>query len=79
MHSVHTVPTIALSAHSADDFIPDYMDDGWPSAFGQICGETVEDDCLYINSHLNSLGILNYADDISCMVQLNAGNRQGAR
>lgn len=56
-----------------------YMDDGWPKAFGQVCGKTIKDDCLYLNSHLNSLGALNYDDDISCVTQLNAGSQRGAR
>jgi len=57
----------------------DYLDDGWPSAFGQVCGETLQDDSLYLNSHLNSLGILKYGNDIECTVQLDAGKRHDAR
>ncbi|XP_060589489.1 uncharacterized protein LOC132744726 [Ruditapes philippinarum] len=67
---------VCLGVYLITDY---YMDDGWPSAFGQVCGKSVEDDCAYINSHLNSLGILHYGSDISCMVQLNAGKRRGAR
>ncbi|KAL4234115.1 Bone morphogenetic protein 1 [Mactra antiquata] len=55
------------------------MDDSWPKAFGQACGKSVEDDCLYVNSHLNSLGILNYGSNIDCTVQLDAGRRRGGR
>ncbi|XP_045194591.2 uncharacterized protein LOC123550226 [Mercenaria mercenaria] len=69
-------PSVCVGIYLISDY---YMDDGWPSAFGQVCGKSIEDDCLYVNSHLNSLGILNYDDDINCTVQLNAGNRHGAR
>lgn len=56
----------------------DYMDDGWPSAFGRVCGNSVEDDCSYINSHLNTFGYIDYDDNIHCQMQLDAGKRHGA-
>ncbi|KAH3784646.1 hypothetical protein DPMN_162609 [Dreissena polymorpha] len=55
-----------------------YMDDSWSSSFGQRCDMSIEDDSLYLNSHLNHLKIVDYSDNILCVTQLDAGKRIGA-
>ena len=59
-------------------FKTDFMDPGFPEVFGQACGDTIQDDCLWVNSHLNTFGIADYGSNKDCLLTIDAGSAPGA-
>ena len=55
------------------------MDHGFPKIFGQSCEDSIQDDCAYINSHLNTFDNIDYRGHIRCKMQLDAGDQQNSR
>ena len=55
------------------------MDHGFPKIFGQSCEDSIQDDCAYINSHLNTFDNIDYRGHIRCKMQLDAGDQQKSR
>ena len=55
------------------------MDSGHSKTFGGVCGETVMDDCLYLNSHVHNLRLSKYPRNNDCWMIADAGAMPGAR
>ena len=56
----------------------DFMDHGWPKIFGQSCNDYIQDDCVYINSHLNTFNDFDYRGHVRCKMTLDAGDQVNA-
>ena len=55
------------------------MDHGFPKIFGQSCEDSIQDDCAYINSHLNTFDNIDYRGHMRCKMQLDAGDQKNSR
>ena len=49
------------------------MSEAYSDAFGGKCGHTIQDGCLFLNSHVTNLRLMSYSADNTCVVTLDAG------